>query len=183
MVVGHSVTRSGEVTTRFEGRLYRGDVGLGYGRDGRALIFESDGVSVLDPRTGELSVPAAEPAHGEGWAQSHIHLPDILIETILREGEVDNRPGLQLSGSDVIELSRGGLKMRALFKRFDPKAVSSSSPGARAQHELAAYVRSRCPRRSRASFSPERRDRASNSGRLSTHATRPGSRSPDSRPR
>jgi hypothetical protein len=35
MMVGHSVTQEGQVTSRFNGRLYRGDVGLGYGRNGR----------------------------------------------------------------------------------------------------------------------------------------------------
>jgi len=98
-MVGHNVTQSGEVTSRSGGRLFRGDIGLGCGRDGRALVFDSAGVSVLDPRSGETTVPAPEPAHGEGCVKSYVHMPDILIEVILREGEVVDRPDIQLSGS------------------------------------------------------------------------------------
>jgi len=133
MVVGHSVTKSGEVTSRFGGRLVRADVGLGYGRDARAIFFEGDGVAVFDPRSGELGEPIPEPAHGEGWAGGYVHLPDILVETVLTEGEVVDRIELVRSGAEVVELHRGGLKLRAVFKWFDEDADG-------ARHELAAYA-------------------------------------------
>ena len=128
------------MTSRFGRRLYRGDVGLGYGRDGSAINFEGDTVLALDPRTGDLRVPEAERLQGQGWTQSYVHLPDVLVETILREGVVADRPDATLGGAEVLELSRGSLKMRAVFKRFETRRRSADPPGARAEHELAAHA-------------------------------------------
>jgi len=136
MMVGHSVTADGEVTARFEHRLFRGDVGLGYGRDARPVIFENDTVVALDPRSGERAEPELEPLGGQGWGQSYVHLPDVLVETILREGEIAERTEASLGGYEVLELHRGSLKLRAVFKPFDRRSPS----GARAEHELAAHA-------------------------------------------
>ena len=51
LVVAHTPTKSGRVTARFNGRLYRTDVGMGYGADPEALVFEGEEAWVFDPET------------------------------------------------------------------------------------------------------------------------------------
>ena len=69
IMVGHTVTESGRISTRFDGRLYRGDVGMGYGRGGLALVFEGDDALVYDPTTLALSQPLMEASQGKATPQ------------------------------------------------------------------------------------------------------------------
>ncbi len=43
----------------------QGDVGMGYGRGGLALVFEGDDALVYDPTTLALSQPLMEASQGE----------------------------------------------------------------------------------------------------------------------
>jgi len=140
MMVGHSVTRDGNVTTRFKGRLYRLDVGLGYGRNGLALVFDGDRASVVDPRTGALSSPVVEPPQGQGWTEGVVHLPDAQLEMLLSQAEVVKETEIAERGVHVLELEAEGQKLRAVFMDNDKKRRSMRNASeSRYQHELAAY--------------------------------------------
>ena len=66
VMVGHTSTRSGVVTTRFGGRLYRGDVGMGSGRPPRAVVFQDGGAIAYDPGADLYSPPQVERPEGTG---------------------------------------------------------------------------------------------------------------------
>jgi len=66
VMVGHTSTRNGLVTTRFGGRLYRGDVGMGFGRPPRAVVFQGLEALVYDPGTHAYSPPQIERPQGDG---------------------------------------------------------------------------------------------------------------------
>ena len=67
VMIGHTSTPTGLVTTRFEGRLYRGDVGMGSGRPPRAVVFQDGGPgTVYDPATNSYSTPQIERPEGTG---------------------------------------------------------------------------------------------------------------------
>jgi hypothetical protein len=66
VMVGHTSTRTGLVTTRFGGRLYRGDVGMGAGRPPRAVVFQNGGAAAYDPATDTYSPPQIERPEGTG---------------------------------------------------------------------------------------------------------------------
>ena len=130
MMVGHTVTRSGRVSTRFNGRVYRGDVGMGYGRPGFALVFQGDDATMFDPAGGSSSAPMAEAAHGEGWARGYEHLPDHVLQDFLREAEVTERESVERDGqrAEICEMKGEGMSLRAVFKDVEDYP-----------HELAAY--------------------------------------------
>lgn len=130
MMVGHTVTQTGRVNTRFDGRVYRGDVGMGYGRPGFALVIRGDDATMFDPANGSSSTLVAEAPTGEGWARGYEHLPDHVLEAFLREAEVTERQVVERDGqrAEICEMEGDGMKLRAIFKDVD-----------RYQHELAAY--------------------------------------------
>jgi hypothetical protein len=66
VMVGHTSTPTGLVTTRFAGRLYRGDVGMGAGRPPRAVVFQNGGATAYDPATDTYSSPQMERPEGTG---------------------------------------------------------------------------------------------------------------------
>ncbi len=66
VMVGHTSTRTGVVTTRFGGRLYRGDVGMGSGRPPRAVVFQNGGAIVYDPGADTYSPPQVERPESTG---------------------------------------------------------------------------------------------------------------------
>ena len=142
MVVGHTVTKTGQVSSRFDGRLLRSDVGMGYGRKGYAVVFEKERISVLDPATRQVSLPFAEPAYGEGWAGGFVHLADAVLEQVLREAEVVERTAVSRGGqrAELWELKGEGLHLRGLFKDIEEeKPVAGRASSRRYEHEVAAY--------------------------------------------
>ena len=66
VMIGHTSTPTGLVTTRFGRRLYRGDVGMGSGRPPRAVVFQNGGAIVYDPATNTFSPPQVERPEGTG---------------------------------------------------------------------------------------------------------------------
>jgi hypothetical protein len=141
MMVGHTVTRTGRVSTRFLGHLIRGDVGMGYGRQGYAVLFEDGKVDVFDPLTRQVSLPYVEPAYGEGWSGGAVHMSDAETARFLRTAEVTGRDEESLgSGAEIWDLEGKGMKLRAVFKDVEQDPPSPGRPEARRyQNELAAY--------------------------------------------
>ncbi len=142
MMVGHTVTRTGFVSSRFNGRLIRGDVGMGYGRQPRAVVFEAQKVQAYDPVTNGYMAPLVEPPQGEGWARAYEHLPNEQIEKFLEEAEVTESRKVTRGEqhAELCEMKGNDLKMRAIFKDVEegPATEERSNP-ARYQHEIAAY--------------------------------------------
>ena len=136
MMVGHTVTRTGRVNTRFNGRVYRGDVGMGYGRPGFALVIRGDDATMFDP-AGSSSTLVAESPHGEGWARGYEHLPDHVLEDFLREAEVAERESIERDGqrAEICEMKGEGMSLRAVFKDVEGGASDDAGPVDRYQHD------------------------------------------------
>jgi hypothetical protein len=134
MMVGHTITKTSRISTRFGGRVYRGDVGMGAGRPGQALVFENGLARVFDASSGTYSTPVKESSTGDGWAGSYEDLPDNEIEDLLRDSSVAARQKISRPGvtAELWELEKKPLKLRAVFKDVDKN-------GERYQHEIAAY--------------------------------------------
>jgi hypothetical protein len=142
IMVGHTVTRTGRVSTRFEGHLIRADVGMGYGRQGYAVVFENGSVSVFNPKTHTTSLPIVESPTGEGWTGGATHLSDVEMEKFLREAVVLDREKVSREGlsAEIWELEGHGMKLRGVFKDVEEDPPTPERPEARRyQHEVAAF--------------------------------------------
>jgi hypothetical protein len=141
LVVGHTITRSGKITSRFNSRVYRADVGMAYGGKPAALILERGEAKALDPLTGSSGTPAAEPPPGEGWALSHEHIPDVQLEKFLADADITSRTDLKRGAqrAEIVELKGGRLRMRGVFKDIDQTMPGTGGSASRYRHEIAAY--------------------------------------------
>jgi len=147
IVVGHSVTRSGRIQSRFGGTLYRVDVGLYKGRTPQALVFTGDEALVFDQGSGSLVAALAEPPQGEQGRPAYPELSDLHVERVLETGEVRSVRPLGRGGTRplLLDLSDGQYEMRGLFKNVDRWIESRRVDGVvvrradRFQHEVAAY--------------------------------------------
>jgi len=142
LVVAHTPTGSGRITSRFNGRLIRTDVGMAYGAAPYALVIRDGEVQVFDPATGSFSAPVVEPPQGEGFPGGYEELPDRQLEQFLTRanviGTTEVFPFVQL-----VELKRKGLHLRAVFGHEAEASPAGSNSEARSprryEHELAAY--------------------------------------------
>ncbi len=142
IMVGHTVTRTGRVSSRLNGHVIRGDVGMGYGRMGFAVVFEKGEVSVLDPATRTASLPFVEPPFGEGWTGGSVNMADAELEKFLGEAKVVNRTEVsrQDQHAELWDLESEGLKLRGVFKDIDEEQPAAGRTSARRyEHERAAY--------------------------------------------
>lgn len=143
MIVGHSMTRSGLVHSRFDQTLFRTDVGLVGGGRPQALVFQDGDVRVYDAAAGKYGPVVVEPPPGERRFQAWRELPDARAEQFLRTAAVrDERPlGRGRTRPLLLTLQQGEKELRALFKTVDAtrrKGKALPSPD-RYQHEVAAY--------------------------------------------
>jgi len=147
IVVGHSITRSGRIQTRFGGTLYRADIGLYKGRTPQALVFAGGDAKVFDDATGSLVAAVVEPPQGEGRRPAYPELSDLRLERILEAGDVKSVRPLGRGGTRplLLDLTDGEYEVRALFKNVDRTIQSLRADGTvvqmadRFQHEVAAY--------------------------------------------
>lgn len=141
LVVGHSITGSREITSRFQSCLYRVDVGMAYGGKPAVLILEQGEAKVLDPSNMSVHSPAAEPPPGESWAMSYEHIPDAQMERFLADAEIMSRTELKRGSqrAEIFELKGGKQRMRSVFKSIDQGKLRADRPVSRYQHEIAAY--------------------------------------------
>lgn len=149
LVVAHTPTGSRRVTTRFNGTLYRTDVGMAYGARPQALEFEQDEAWAFDPATFGRSRPLLEAPQGEHWSGFHTELEDEFLEKFLTKAKVVKRHDLQRGSRNfsLLELQKDGLDLRAVFQFVEEKPAASTPPESvnprRYQHEVAAYRLSR----------------------------------------
>jgi len=147
IVVGHSVTRSGRIQTRFDGTLYRADIGLYKGRTPQALVFSGSEAGVFDESTGGLVAAVVEPPQGEHERPAYPELSDLRVERLLEAGEVRSARPLGRGGTRplLLDLTDGEYEVRGLFKNVDRTVQSLRADGAvvqladRFKHEVAAY--------------------------------------------
>jgi hypothetical protein len=141
MVVAHTPTAYGKITSRFNRTLYRADTGMAYGGNPFALSFEGTEVAVFDPADGRLAPPPKEMPSGERWQIVHPQLPDRELERFLQRAKVVKKTDIEDRDEDrhvlLLELERKGLRLRAIFHFLD-EGQGSPNPR-RYQHELAAY--------------------------------------------
>lgn len=141
LVVAHTPTGSGKITSRFDAQLLRSDVGMAYGREPSALVMDGTDVRVFDAADRTFSPPRLEHPRGEGWSAGHSQLPDHQLEKLLARAEVLARQPLDDPEFDrhlsLIELERKGVRLRALFFFVD-EGLAGENPR-RYQHEAAAY--------------------------------------------
>jgi len=139
MVIAHSPTRGDQITSRFHGRLFRIDHGIGKSDRPQALVVEGEGVFVLNPATGELTRPVRELPPGTHYRPSAGEIPEALLRDFLSESEVIESRELGRGGTRprLVVLQRDGTTRRAVFKTVQ---VGQGAEGAdRYQHEIAAY--------------------------------------------
>lgn len=145
LVVGHTPTGEGQVTSRFGVRLFRIDVGKVYGRKPYCIEFEGNDVRVFNPQTMAYMRPTAEPAQGQEWTEIHVQLPDREVEEFLRKADVKKitKRRYEERYFYIVELEWNKLKLRALFSDLEEKTPSGKKEqevrNRRYQHELAAY--------------------------------------------
>ena len=124
MVVAHTPTASGRINSRFAGKVFRVDVGMAYGREPLALVFEAGETAVYDPATDNYGLPMVEPKQGEGVARFAEQLPEEQMLDFLREAEItgceERQDGLRFA--KICDLEGKDLHLRAVFQSVDEKA-------------------------------------------------------------
>jgi hypothetical protein len=145
LVVGHTPTAEGLVTSRFNTRIYRADVGMGYGRQPYGLEFMGNEVKVFNTQTMAYQGATPENPVGQKWTKIHEQLTDSQLEDFLNTAKAGtiNKVRIQDRYISVVELERDGLKLRALFASFEEKPPGGKKETEvrlrRYQHEAAAY--------------------------------------------
>lgn len=147
-MVGHTVTRTGRINSRFDGKVYRADVGMSYGRPPVAAVMENDQIQVFDPATSTLSAVIAEAPEGEGWPAGEEDLSDHQLERFLEKAEIKKRSTLDASLVEglqalILELEAKEMKLRALYGNNEETAQQAAAQGRKArrmyQNQVAAY--------------------------------------------
>jgi Calcineurin-like phosphoesterase len=145
LVVGHTPTADGRVTSRFNARVYRTDVGLGYGHEPYCLELEGNEVESYDPQAMSYQSPSPEIPRGQQWTNIHPQATDRQLEDFLKTAKLGaiTRGKIQDREVDLVELEKDGLQLRALFICFEEKPPQGKKENEvrlrRYEHEVAAY--------------------------------------------
>jgi hypothetical protein len=143
IVVAHSPTRGGKITSRFHGQLFRVDHGIGSSEQPLALVVERGEVVVLDPSNGERTTPVSELPPGDYHSSGPVGVSDARLQHFLMNSSVVDRRDLGRGSTrpQLVVLEQGGRSHRAVFKTVDQNGDQSIAGGAdRYQHEVAAYL-------------------------------------------
>jgi len=144
-MMGHTVTRSGKISTRFNGTVYRADVGMGYGQPPLAAVLEAGELRVYDPETNTLTEPYVEALQGEGWPTGEEDLADHVLEKFLQKAKIKSISTLEFDGvpARFLNLELRDMKLRALYGTAQETAEQATAAGRQArrryQHQVAAY--------------------------------------------
>jgi hypothetical protein len=145
LVVGHTPTAEGLVTSRFGARVFRADVGQAYGRQPYCLEFKGGEVRVFDPRKAAYGIASAEKPQGQKWTTMQPQMTDRQLEEYLKKAKIEASSDVRVEDRTVhlLELDLDGLKFRALFLPLDEKPPAGKTEAEvrlrRYQHEAAAY--------------------------------------------
>ncbi len=144
--VGHTPTRQKEITTRFEGRLVRLDVGATYGNDLQAAEIAGDEIRIFDAQRGQFQAVFVQPPQGESWARGIEELPDSRVAELLSSAKIKRaRPlGRGSTRPLLVQLTESRTRLRGIFKSVEEKLPKNDDgcpekPVDRYQHEIAAY--------------------------------------------
>jgi len=144
-MMGHTVTRSGKISTRFNRTVYRADVGMGYGYPPLAAVLEAGEFKVFDPETNTMTEPYVETLQGEGWPTGEEDLADHVLEKFLQKAKIKSTSTLDLDGvpTQLLELELKDMKLRAVYGAEQETAEQAAAAGRkgrrRYQHQIAAY--------------------------------------------
>ena len=152
-MMGHTVTRSGRISSRFNGQVYRADVGMGYGRPPLAAVIEGETLQVFDPAAGTLTAAYKEPPQGEGWPAGEEDLSDHFLERFLEKAPIKSQTPLTIdfqtqTGVEklelvVLELEQKDMELRSLFGDADESAEEAAAHGRKdrrsCRNQVAAY--------------------------------------------
>jgi hypothetical protein len=145
LVVGHTPTAEGLVTSRFGARVYRADVGQAYGRQPYCLEFKGGEVRVFDPQKAAYGSASAEKPQGQKWTTMQPQMADRQLEEYLKKAKIEAASEVRVEDRTVhvLELDLDGLKFRALFLPIDEKPPAGKTEAEvrlrRYQHEVTAY--------------------------------------------
>ena len=144
-VMGHTPTRSGRISSRFNGRVYRADIGMAYGREPLAAVLVGGKVFVYDPAADALTATLAEHPVGEGWPAGEEDLSDHQLEKFLAQAEIKSRDSREVEGIplQILELERKDMELKAVYGDAQETAEQAAADGRKArrmyQHQVAAY--------------------------------------------
>ena len=147
-MVGHTVTRTGRINSRFGGKVYRADVGMAYGRPPMAAVLEGEKVYAFDPATATLSAAITEPPEGEGWPAGEEDLSDHQLERFLEKAEIKSQSVLDPTlveelQVEILNLEAKDMKLRALWGDAQETVQQARENGREArrryQNQVAAY--------------------------------------------
>lgn len=152
-MVGHTVTRSGKISSRFDGKVYRADVGMGYGRPPLAAVIQGETLLVFNPADTTLTLAYTEPPQGEGWPAGEEDLSDHLLEKFLEKAPIKSQTPLTVdfqtqTGVEklelvVLELEHKDMELRSLFGDADETAEEAAALGRKdrrsCRNQVAAY--------------------------------------------
>lgn len=136
MVVGHTPTDHGEISTRLDGRLIRIDVGMAYGSPARNIVWVEERPRVHAVGRQDLSDPQIDPPYGEALDQATLDLPETEIARLLKDSDAEIiRPlGRGRTKPKLVRLVRNRQRLMALFK-----AGQAQPDTHRYEHEIAAF--------------------------------------------
>lgn len=145
MVLGHTTTKSHEITSRFDETVFRADIGVVGGHDPQALVFDGDSAREFSLASGTLRPVRREFPSGEGWGEEFGDLTDPVLERFLEAAPIELvRPlGRGSTRPQLLVLAQGAAKRRAVYKNIDYRPDrdedGNGPPDDRFQHEIAAY--------------------------------------------
>ena len=126
LVVAHTPTASGRINSRFNNTVFRVDVGMAYGREPLALVFEGEETKVYDPANDSYGPFVVELPHGEGTSRFSEQLPEAQLLEFLREATIEDcqfeTRGVRYA--NICTLEQNGVKLRAVFQTVDEKEGS-----------------------------------------------------------
>ena len=145
LMMGHTVTRSGRISSRFNGTIYRADVGMGYGRPPLAAVIEGGELRVYDPAQDATTAAYVEPPQGEGWPAGEEDLAPHVLESYLAKAEIKSTARVEFEdiSAQLLDLERREMRLRAVFGAAQETAEQANAAGRKAprryQHQVAAY--------------------------------------------
>ncbi|MFC2166301.1 metallophosphoesterase, partial [Acidobacteriota bacterium] len=148
LVVAHTPTPKGRITTRNGRTIVRSDVGMAYDRAPFAVVYKEKEWKEFDPWASTYTAPTPENPSGEEWFKIQEQLSDRQLEDYLRKSKikkVTQRKALQDGRPfGIVELKKDEKELRAIFQATEEKprkgAETQNARWRTYKHEMAAYL-------------------------------------------